>query len=267
MQERRSVIPANNAIAKRRQIVIENLAKIFETKNGKTTAFENLSFTVAAGEFVAIIGPSGCGKSTILRTLIGLEKPTAGHLTIESTMAGRIPEIGMMFQEHGLFPWMSLRENLRFPLKNSAQLTAQQIEERCDRFLQDVGLAEFANFYPHQVSGGMRQRASLARSFACQFDILLMDEPFVYLDFQTRWQLQELFIRLWQDLNTTVIFVTHDIEEAILLADRIIVMTPHPGQIKAEYIIPFPRHRDALALKRDPLYPSYVSRIMKDLEK
>lgn len=172
----------------------------------------------------------------------------------------------MVFQEHGLFPWMSLKDNIAFPLKNDASFRnnsfrKKSIEQLSIEFLEKVGLLKFANFFPHQVSGGMRQRTSIARSFAVDPDILLMDEPFVFLDYQNRLLLQELLLTLWQDSNKTVLFVTHNINEAVSLSDRIIVMTAHPGTVKANINIELSRPRDMFEIRKSTTFTNYVNNI------
>ncbi len=167
----------------------------------------------------------------------------------------------MVFQEHGLFPWMSLKDNIAFPLKNDASVGANDVERLSLQFLDEVGLLKFARFFPHQVSGGMRQRISIARSFAVNPDILLMDEPFVFLDYQNRLLLQELLLTLWQDSNKTVLFVTHNINEAVSLSDRVMVMTAHPGTVKANINIELPRPRAMFEIRKSTAFTHYVNDI------
>jgi len=167
----------------------------------------------------------------------------------------------MVFQEHGLFPWMTLKDNIAFPLKNDPALDEHEVEKICSHFLQKVGLVKFANYFPHQVSGGMKQRISIARSFAVDPDILLMDEPFVFLDYQNRLLLQELLLNLWQDSNKTIIFVTHNINEAVSLADRVMVMTAHPGKVKTNINIDLPRPRNMFEIRKSTQYAEYVNHI------
>lgn len=241
------------------RIHAENLSKVFSTEKHTTTAFEDLNFEVRAGEFVCLLGPSGCGKSTILSIMNGLEKPSTGKLKIDSNQQSLEDiKVGMVFQENGLFPWMNLQQNIKFILDSQPYLKTQDTEALSIHHLTQVGLAKFLQHYPHQLSGGMRQRASIARSFAIDPDLLLMDEPFVFLDYQTRLQIQQMLMKLWQDANKTVVFVTHDIEEAVLLADRIIVLTAHPGRIKATLTVDLPRPRDFFALKKNDRFHELV---------
>jgi NitT/TauT family transport system ATP-binding protein len=243
------------------QIIAHNLAKQFDQSGNTVVAYEHLDFSVDYGEFVCIVGPSGCGKTTLLRTLAGLERATEGTLQVNSTHGTETLQIGMVFQEHGLFPWMRIADNIRFPLENNARLKGQDVAAICQRYLQHIGMEKFARFFPHQVSGGMRQRVSLARSFAVDPDILLMDEPFVFLDYQTRQVLHQLVLDIWSDSGKTVVFVTHDIEEAVYLADRVLVMSAHPGQIIQTFDIEFDRPRNPQSIRQDPRYFDYVNRI------
>ena len=213
------------------------------------------------GEFFCLLGPSGCGKSTVLNSISGLVKPSSGNLSIGNKQASSPPTISMVFQEHGLFPWMTLKNNIGFPLENKSGMSKTDVDRITGHYLDKVGLLKFAHFYPHQVSGGMRQRISIARSFAVDPDILLMDEPFVYLDYQNRLLLQKLLLTLWNETKKTVIFVTHNINEAVALADRIIVMTAHPGTIKSEIPIDIERPRDMFEIRKTEKYNNYVSEI------
>jgi NitT/TauT family transport system ATP-binding protein len=243
----------------------QQLSKTFSSSGKETSAYEDLTFDVRPGEFFCILGPSGCGKTSLLRTLAGLESPTSGDLQVaarENATAG----VGMVFQEHGLFPWMSLRNNIRFLLENNPGLADKDWDAITDDYLAKVGLSRFAHHYPHQASGGMRQRISIARAFANAPDILLMDEPFVFLDFQTRLALQQLLLSIWAEAKTTVVFVTHDIEEAVLLADRILVMSAHPGQVKTMLDIELERPREAIAVRKSAKYHGYVDDILALLQ-
>lgn len=234
-----------------------HLRKVFTTRGDSVVAFDDISFDIRRNEFFCIVGPSGCGKTSVLRCLAGLEPPTSGTLRIDEP-AHR----AMVFQEQALFPWMSLRENVRFLMRSSTRIAAERIEADCDALLSRVGLAQFAQLYPHQVSGGMRQRVSLIRSIAVQPDILLMDEPFVFVDFQTRLALHELLLSIWQEQARTVVFVTHDIEEAVTLADRILVMSSHPGRVKTLIDVNLPRPRDVFALRKTPQFGTLVGDIL-----
>lgn len=248
------------------QISVSKLTKIFPNNSGKgesIVAYEDLSFDVKAGEFLCILGPSGCGKSTVLRSIASLEKFSSGDLHIAPMHAGAEANIGMVFQERGIFPWMTVAQNIRFLLENNPRIKSQSLDSIVDHYLAKVGLEKFADYFPHQISGGMKQRVSIARSFANDPDILLMDEPFVFLDYQTRMSLQELLLNIWQESQKTVVFVTHDIEEAVMLADRIIVMTAQPGRIKSIIDIDFPRPRHISDIRTTRKFTEHVDAISK----
>lgn len=236
----------------------------FAQAGKSVVAIDHLDFDLQRGEFLCVLGPSGCGKSTLLNLLNGLATPSAGDLSIESSAAGTAPATGMVFQEAALFPWMTLQENLTFILRHYPDPDSEP-EKLGRQWLQRVGLQAFAAAYPHQVSGGMRQRVALARSLAIKPRILLLDEPFVHLDYQTRMLSQQLLLDLWQDAGCSVVFVTHDIEEAVLLADRIIIMTAHPGRLKLTLEIPLTRPRSLPDLKTDSRFLALVAQAMTAL--
>lgn len=246
------------------QISARQLSKHFpsQTRGGADiSAYDDLNFDVNSGQFLCILGPSGCGKSTMLRTIAALEQPTAGELHIAPSADGSAADVGMVFQERGIFPWMTVAQNIRFLLANNPRIPKRDRETIVAHYIAKVGLTKFAEHYPHQISGGMKQRVSIARSFANDPDILLMDEPFVFLDYQTRISLQELLLDIWQESQKTVVFVTHDIEEAVILADRIIVMTAHPGRIKSIIDVDFPRPRHVNDIRHTAQYIEHVDRI------
>ncbi|MFY9526616.1 MAG: ABC transporter ATP-binding protein [Firmicutes bacterium] len=230
-------------------LVIENLSKTFHTKHKSIQALSGINLTVGKGEFVNIIGPSGCGKSTLLRCIAAFEKPTEGRLLLngqESTKPG-IDRM-MVFQNfEQLFPWLTVRKNVMFAL-NASTRVANRIEQRewADHYLNLVGLKGFEDFYPHQLSGGMKQRVAIARALSVQPEILLMDEPFGSLDAITRSALQRELFRIWQETKVTIIFVTHNIDESIILGDRIVVLKANPGRIHSivENHLPRPRSKD-----------------------
>lgn len=220
-------------------------------KGASVVAVEDLSLHVGANEFVSLVGPSGCGKSTFLMMAAGLEPYSRGAIRMDGRMiTGPGPDRGMVFQSYTLFPWLSVRENVRFALRKRSLPRAEQDARVRDQITR-VGLQGFEEAYPNQLSGGMRQRAAIARALVYQPEMLLMDEPFGALDAQTRLLMQELLLSVWQAERTTVLFVTHDVEEAILLSDRIYVMTPRPGRIKAEIVVDLPRPRTLLETESD----------------
>jgi nitrate ABC transporter ATP-binding subunit len=223
---------------------ISDLHKVYEASNGAVEALRGIDLTVKSGEFVCLLGASGCGKSTLLRIIAGFERATRGAVAVHGIdVVGPGPDRGMVFQDYALFPWLTVRDNIRFgPLHR--HVPSPQIAEIAERFLAMVGLTPFADRYPHQLSGGMKQRVAIARVLANDADILLMDEPFGALDALTRGKLQEELIDIWRSTRLTVIFVTHSVEEAVLLADRVIVMTAGPGRVESQVTIALPRPRD-----------------------
>ncbi len=232
-------------MAEKRPILeIQNLSKSFPGKDGPMEALRNASLTIHKGEFICLIGASGCGKSTLLRSVGGFEKPTSGSVKMwGDEVAGPAPSRGMVFQDYGLFPWLTVRGNIAFGPK-ARNLPKKEVEKIADRFIDMVGLSAFADAFPHQLSGGMKQRVAIGRVLANDAEVILMDEPFGALDAMTRERLQEELLELWEKTKLTVIFVTHSIEEAIFLADRVVVMTPGPGQVQSDNRIALPRPRD-----------------------
>lgn len=221
---------------------VRNVSKVFVGKSN-VHAVHDVSVDFEAGSFTCIVGPSGCGKSTLLRMLGGLESPTLGTIESEPT-PDRLPPAAFVFQEHGIFPWLSVLENVAFGL-HMAGVSREEREATAREWLGYVGLSEFAASYPHQLSGGMKQRAAIARAFATGSPTLLMDEPLGALDAQTRRLMQEQLIELWERDRKTVVLVTHAIEEALLLGDRIVLMSARPGQIKETIEVPFTHPRRA----------------------
>ena len=227
----------------------QHLNKVYQTRNGVVPALEDMSFSVGEREFVCIVGASGCGKTTLLKLIAGLMEPTSGRIIFNAEpLDGRIRS-ALVFQEHGLFPWMTVLDNVAFGLEMRG-VGREERHHRARAFIEKVGLAHFADSYPHELSVGMRQRVGIARAFVADAPILLMDEPFGSLDAQTRLVLQEELLRLWKDHQKLVVYVTHDIEEAVLLGDRVLVMTGRPGRIREEIPIPLGRPRDLSARDR-----------------
>ena len=231
---------------------VDHVWKTFRTARGQeVVALEDLSLTVGENEFVSLVGPSGCGKSTLLMMAAGLEETTAGEMFIgDRAIDGPGPDRGMVFQSYTLFPWLTVEENIRFALKKSGLDRAAQTR-LVQEHIRLVGLEGFERAHPNQLSGGMRQRVAIARALVYRPEMLLMDEPFGALDAQTRLSMQELLLRVWQADRTTVLFITHDVEEAILLSDRVYVMTARPGRIKAEIPVDLPRPRALLETESD----------------
>ena len=228
-------------------IVIDNVSKVFDGDGRRMVALQDIDLEIPRGQFVCLLGPSGCGKSTLLNAIAGFAPPTSGRIVADGVpVAGPGPERGMVFQEYALFPWMTVEQNVGFGLEIKGMARAQ-IEERVAGLLKLLSLEDFAKRYPKDLSGGMRQRVAIARVLALDSPILLMDEPFGALDALTRRNLQDELLRLWAELKKTVIFVTHSIEEAIYLADRIVVMTYRPGTIKRDMLVELPRLRDPAA--------------------
>lgn len=245
------------------RISVNHLVKRFELQGSNIVALQEVSFSVAEGEFCCIVGPSGCGKSTLLRILADLERPTAGELHIQADDSKR-PLTAMVFQEQSIFPWMTVEENVGYGLR-MRRVDKGIREERVLRFIKKVGLEHFVKAYPHQLSGGMKQRTSIARAFAADPQILLMDEPFASVDEQTRALLQEELLRVWEETRKTVVYITHSIDEALILGDRVFVMTARPGRIKAQVRVDLPRPRSVYELKSTPAFSALVARVWEPL--
>ncbi|MGO4496631.1 ABC transporter ATP-binding protein [Paenibacillus sp. 2RAB27] len=233
-------VPSEGTIASAavRKIEAVDVTKVYSTKKSQFVALDRVSFHVDAHEFVSFVGPSGCGKSSLLRIIAGLEPLTMGDLSINGhEIEGPGADRGMVFQSYTLFPWLSVRENIEFGLTLKG---VPLFEKRAisDHFMELVGLHKFAKSLPKELSGGMKQRVAIARALANNPDVLLMDEPFGALDPQTKNAMQELLLRIWEKEKTTVVFITHDIEEAIFLSQRVYVMQAHPGTIRSEIVIP-----------------------------
>jgi NitT/TauT family transport system ATP-binding protein len=226
---------------------IESLSKIF-TKEGDesatVTALDNINLHIEDKEFVCLVGPSGCGKTTLLRIIAGLDFPTSGSVTIDGkTVEGPGPERGMVFQEYSLFPWLRIADNIGFGLTMKGASKAEK-QETVGKYLDLVNLETFGRAYPHELSGGMRQRVAIARALANDPEVLLMDEPFGALDAQTRNLMQRELLGIWKKTQKTIIFVTHSVDEAVFLADRIVVLSPRPGKIRETISVDLPRVRD-----------------------
>ncbi|REK52811.1 MAG: ABC transporter ATP-binding protein [Thermobacillus sp.] len=227
------------------KIRLESVTKTFEIRdagrNGGTrtfTALRDIDFAVKSGEFLTLVGPSGCGKSTLLDLLLGLSRPTKGRILIDGrVIRGPGLDRGIVFQQYALFPWKTARGNVEFGLEAQG-VPKKERKERAEYYMELVGLKDFVNHYPHELSGGMKQRVAIARSLACNPDVLLMDEPFAALDAQTRETLQAELLRIWEKTRKTVIFITHSIDEAVFLGQRVVVLTPHPGTVRKIVEVP-----------------------------
>ncbi len=228
-------------------IVLRGVRKTFAARGGAVHALQDISLDIGEGEFFCIVGPSGCGKTTLLRILAGLEASTEGRVAIKAAANGR-PLNSMVFQEQSAFPWMTVRNNVEYGLRLRGVAKTERMAV-ADRYIRMIGLTRFADAYPHQLSGGMKQRVSVARAFANDPEILLMDEPFGSLDEQNRILLQQELLRIWEESRKTTVFITHSIDEALCLGDRVMVMTAHPGRIKSIVTVDLPRPRDIAAIR------------------
>lgn len=248
------------------KLAIESVSRVFPAVRGgkPTRALEPIDLQIAANDFVTILGPSGCGKSTLLRLIAGLDSATSGRILLDGkAVTGPGPDRGMVFQSYTLFPWLTVAENVAFGLREKGVPVAER-KKIVDQWLERIGLTSFAHHFPKQLSGGMQQRTAIARALANDPDLLLLDEPFGALDNQTRALMQELLLGIWERDKKTVLFVTHDIEEAIFLASRVVVMTARPGRIKSDIMIslPHPRH---YTIKTSPEFSALKARLTEDI--
>ena len=223
------------------KVVIDNISISYFNRNKNVYALRDISTTINPGEFVCLLGPSGCGKSSLLNGIAGFVDPSKGQFYLDNKkIMGPSPEMGMVFQQYSLYPWKTVKENIAFgpSINNRGDESPDKIAMN---FLEMIGLSKYANHYPNELSGGMQQRVGIARALANYPDVLLMDEPFGALDSQTRIIMQENLLKLWREFNITVVFVTHDIDEAVFLADRILLMSTLPGKIKKDLQVDLPR--------------------------
>ena len=228
------------------KVKIDHVEKIFETKKGSVVALNGVDLDIKENEFICVVGPSGCGKSTLLNIIAGLLPATGGSVYVDGNkVEGTGTERGVVFQQYALFPWLTVIKNVMFGLKLKGMNKADA-QETAMKYLKKVGLEEFADSYPKELSGGMKQRVAIARAYAVQPEVLLMDEPFGALDAQTRTQLQSELLQTWENERKTCFFITHDVEEAIILATRVVIMSARPGRIRdiVEIDIPYPRDQE-----------------------
>lgn len=249
------------------QITVTGVNKVFKTSEREVVALKEINLEIPKGQFVCLLGPSGCGKSTLLNAIAGFSLPSTGTIVADGKLVtGPGPERGMVFQEYALFPWMTVEENIAFGLEVKGMEKAA-IHKRVSDLLDMLHLTDFRNRFPKDLSGGMRQRVAIARVLALDSPIMLMDEPFGALDALTRRNLQDELLRIWAELKKTIIFVTHSIEEAIYMADRIIVMTYRPGTVKRDLIVTLPRLRDPSAPEFNTLKRELGQLVMEEQQR
>jgi NitT/TauT family transport system ATP-binding protein len=247
------------------KLALNNISMVYSQRGRRFAALRDVSLEIETGEFISIVGASGCGKTTLLRIADGLVSPTHGRVLVDGHLVSKPgPDRGFVFQQDALFPWRTVLDNIIFGLEVQGRAKREALL-RADALVRLVGLGGFERHYPHELSGGMRQRANLARALTIDPDILLMDEPFAALDAQTREIMQSELLRIWRSNRKTVMFVTHQIDEAVYLADRVVVMTSRPGQIKAVLDVDIPRPRD-LSVKRTARFLELVDAIWKMIE-
>lgn len=234
------------------KVKIEGVRKVFQTRNGEMVALNGVDLDIKENEFICVVGPSGCGKSTLLNIIAGLHEPTSGRVLCDGEeVKGTGPDRGVVFQQYALFPWMTVKKNVMFGLELKG-IKGKEAEEIAMKYIKMVQLEDFANHFPKELSGGMKQRVAIARAYAVDPSVLLMDEPFGALDAQTRTQLQQELLETWEKERKTCFFITHDVDEAIILAQRVIIMSARPGRIKeiVEIDIPYPRNQETKMSER-----------------
>jgi NitT/TauT family transport system ATP-binding protein len=256
-------------MSRRPLLRVRNLAKSYVSREGTTEAIADVSFDVAPGEFVCVVGPSGCGKTTLLKCLAGLLEPTRGEVLLgEETVRRPPPQMGFVFQDYAnsLLPWLRVDSNVTFPLRHKGVSPRRQAELAAET-LEVVDLSEFARHYPWQLSGGMQQRVAIARALAYEPEILLMDEPFASVDAQTRSDLEDLLLEVWTEYGVTTVFVTHDIDESVYLADRVIVLAPRPSTVEKELPVGLPRPRDQIATKQLQKFTELRTQVLRTIKR
>jgi NitT/TauT family transport system ATP-binding protein len=257
---------AGNPALRDTVISIERVGHTFRSKGRRVQALLEADLKVYDGEFLTIVGPSGCGKSTLMNLIVGLFPASSGEILYRGKRhTGVNRSIGYVTQADNLYPWRTLRKNIEFPLELRS-MPARERRERSQRLIQRVGLSGFEDSYPHELSGGMRQRANIVRTLAYEPEVILMDEPFGPLDAQTRLILQKQLLELWQEEKKTIIFITHDLGEAVALADRVVVMSARPGRIKTVASVPLPRPRDLFAIHKDERFLATYQTLWLSLE-
>jgi NitT/TauT family transport system ATP-binding protein len=250
------------------KIICTDVTKVWGADTAREVmALDTVSLTVGQGEFLVVIGPSGCGKSTLLMMLAGLEMPTSGTITYNDVpISGPAADRSLIFQQPSLYPWLSALDNVAFGLMLQG-IARKERRQRAEQFLRQVGLLEFAKKHPHELSGGMQQRAAIARALCLGADVLLMDEPFAALDVQTRFQMQSFLLDIWQGSGKTVVFVTHHIDEAVYLADRVIILTARPGRLLDSVTIDMPRPRNVISEDFERYRALFVERLRAEVTK
>jgi len=251
----------------RPHIEISGVGKVFKAGQRELAALKDITLSIPSGQFTCLLGPSGCGKSTLLNAIAGFAPPTSGAITVDGrAVTGPGPERGMVFQEYALFPWMTVEQNVAFGMEIKG-MARRDIGQRVDQLLAMLSLSDFRQRFPKDLSGGMRQRVAIARVLALDSPIMLMDEPFGALDALTRHNLQDELLRIWAELGKTIIFVTHSIEEALYLADRIVVMTYRPGTVKRDLLVDLERARDAAAPEFNALKRELGALVMEEQQR
>lgn len=246
---------------------IENVKKIFPSRNGEVVALNGINMDILENEFITVVGPSGCGKSTLLNIIAGLDKPTSGSVFCDNKeIKGTGTERGVVFQQYALFPWLTVKGNVEFGLKIQG-MKQEKASEIAMKYIDMVELTDFVNHYPKELSGGMKQRVAIARAYAVNPSVLLMDEPFGALDAQTRTQLQEELLHTWEKEQKTCFFITHDVDEAIILGQKVVIMSARPGRISevVDINIPYPRNQETKMSKEFLEIKNYIwSRVYKE---
>ena len=268
MKEEKEKVITPAAAQSDTEILLDNVGMVYKAADGKdVTALTSVSLDIKKGEFISLLGPSGCGKTTLLRIIADLLQPTSGTVLVggETPRAARLKRrYGIVFQSAVLYDWRTVRKNVMLPLE-IMKVPKEERRERADKMLNLVGLSDFADHYPGQLSGGMQQRVGIARALAIRPEILLMDEPFSALDEFTREKLHEDLLRIWRKTNKTIVFVTHNIQESVFLSDRVCVLSPHPGRLSAVVDIDLPRPRTK-EIKETPEFTALVAKVRNSFE-